>query len=92
MAVVVKTNGISFWGFRCTTYLRLYFSREGVRFPSSDTTSKRGAHAKTCMDSLCRAPPSQKIIEGGEGPNLCGCGSKPMGSHFGVGAPPILAF
>ena len=20
----------------------------------------------------------------------CGCGSKPMGSHFGVGAPPIL--
>ena len=22
----------------------------------------------------------------------CGCGSKPMGSHFGVGAPPILAY
>ena len=22
----------------------------------------------------------------------CGCGSKPMGSHFGVGAPPILVY
>ena len=23
---------------------------------------------------------------------LIGCGSKPMGSHFGVGAPPILVY
>ena len=22
----------------------------------------------------------------------CGCGSKPLGSHFGVGAPPILVY
>ena len=39
---------------------------------------------------------TENEFRGLEGPQngrcSCGCGSKPMGSHFGVGAPPVLVY
>ena len=67
--------------------MSLYQSSKTPQDPDQFVGASRGLHRDSSLDrglSRCQAPAFE----------LCGCGSKPMGSHFhfGVGPPIFVCF
>ena len=65
----------------------------GVRPLPGETTEQYNARqAGTCGKAHRNLPGERCLARNPRFGRRCGHGSKPMGSHFGIGAPPILVY